>query len=138
MDSQVLTRTALPATWLHDSGTASAPATLAVPLNIDIPLGRIALFTLLSVADLCLTWVLLHFSGGLVYESNPIANSLLTHYGWAGIVIFKLSDILLVASIVLVLAIFQPRAARRVVTLAACIVGCVTLYSVYLIIFFVG
>jgi hypothetical protein len=111
---------------------------LAVPLNIDIPLGRIALFTLLSVADLCLTWVLLHFSGGLVYESNPIANSLLTHYGWAGIVIFKLSDILLVASIVLVLAIFQPRAARRVVTLAACIVGCVTLYSVYLIIFFVG
>jgi len=132
MDSLITTTSALSGTWVRTETPASAPA-LAVPLQIEIPLGRMALFTLLSVVDLALTWVLLQYSGGVVYESNPIANALLAHHGWAGMVIFKLSDILLVASIILVLSFFQPRAARRVLTLACLIVGCVTLYSGYLV-----
>jgi hypothetical protein len=121
---------------------------LAIPIQIEIPsyshrgiiaipVGRLALFALLSVADLLLTWVLLRHTDGMVYESNPIANALLTQYGWAGMVIFKFTDVLLVASIALLLCYFQPRAARRVLSMACGIVGSVTLYSVYLVVQFV-
>jgi hypothetical protein len=96
-----------------------------------------ALFTFLSVADLALTWVLLRHSGGVVYESNPIANLLLIHYGWAGMAVFKFTDMLLVIWIDLLLFCFQPLAARRVLSIACGILGAVTLYSSFLIFQFV-
>ena|SRR5438270_673525 len=107
---------------------------LPTPSHIDVPLGRMGLFVALSIADLVLTWVLLQHTGGVVYESNPIANVFLSHYGWAGMVIFKLTDMLLVAWIVCLLGLFQPSAARRVLTIACTILACVALYSAYLVI----
>jgi hypothetical protein len=96
-----------------------------------------ACFVVLSAVDLLLTWVLLQNTGGMVYESNPIANALLSRYGWAGMIMFKLTDVLLVAWIVTLLSIFQPRAARRVLSIACGIVGMVALYSSYLILQYV-
>jgi tryptophan-rich sensory protein len=94
------------------------------------------LFGSLSLVDLFLTWVLIGHSSGIVYESNPIANLLLTHYGWAGMVLFKVTDVLLVAWIVLLVGMFQPHAARRVLSVACGIVGAVALYSSFLVIQF--
>jgi hypothetical protein len=92
---------------------------------------------MLSAADLLLTWILLQNTNGAVYESNPIANALLGKYGWAGMIMFKATDVLIVAWIVLLLSVFQPRAARRVLSAACGIVGSVTLYSSYLVLLYV-
>jgi len=109
---------------------------IELPFHIEFPLGRMVLFGSLSLVDLFLTWVLIGHSSGIVYESNPIANLLLTHYGWAGMVLFKVTDVLLVAWIVLLVGMFQPHAARRVLSVACGIVGAVALYSSFLVIQF--
>jgi hypothetical protein len=92
-------------------------------------MGRLALFAALSLVDLCLTWVLLTNSSGIVYESNPLANLILIKYGWAGMVLFKLADMLAVVWISLVLCLVQPKIGRRVLSLACWTVGAVILYS---------
>jgi hypothetical protein len=96
-----------------------------------------ALFVALSAVDLVLTWVLLRHTGGAVYEGNPIANAFLSQYGWAGMAIFKVTDMLLVTFIVCLLGLFQPSAARRVLSIACIILSVVALYSLYLVVQFV-
>jgi hypothetical protein len=99
-------------------------------LSLDvIPVGRLTLFALLSLADLCLTWVLLRSGGGLIYESNPLANAFLMRFGWAGMILFKVADVLFVAWLALLLAIYRPEAGCRVLTVACSLVGVVVLYS---------
>src|SRR5260221_14634976 len=117
MNSTVLTVSDLRLNRIQYSRTAAAQA-LALPFHIEIPVGRLAVFAALSLADLLLTWVLLRNTGGIVYESNPLANLMLMNYGWAGMVIFKFTDMLVVTSVSLVLCFFQPRIGRRVLTLA--------------------
>src|SRR5262249_6684265 len=132
MNTRILaTASGLSATGMRYPRAASAQA-LALPIPIEIPLGRMALFAVLSLADLLLTWVLLRHSDGIVYESNPIANLFLNHYGWAGMVIFKFTDMLIVAWVAIVLCFFQPRVAQRVLSVACGIVGSVILYSSFL------
>jgi len=118
--------------------TLAAPVpALPTPSHIDVPLGRMALFMGLSALDLVLTWILLRHTGGVVYESNPIANAFLSQYGWAGMAIFKLTDMLLVTFIVCLLGLFHPGAARRVLSIASTILSVVALYSLYLVVQFV-
>jgi hypothetical protein len=100
---------------------------------LAIPIGRLAIFAALSAADLCLTWLLLTAGGGEVYESNPLADIVLAKYGWAGLVVFKLTDTLTIMWVVLVLHILRPRISRRVLSVASGIVGSVILYSLYLL-----
>ena len=70
-------------------------------------------FSILSVADLSLTWVLIEYSGGRVRESNPVAHAWLEAFGWHGLVWFKAITMLVVAMVVLVLRrIPAPHGAR--------------------------
>src|SRR5438105_1085430 len=62
-----------------------------------LPVGGLFLFMLLSMADLSLTWFLLTGSNGKIYESNPIAAAWLATYGWAGLVLYKVLGLFLVA-----------------------------------------
>ena len=68
-------------------------------------------------------------SGGVVYESNPLASMILMNYGWAGMVLFKFADMVAVSWIILVLCLFRPKIGRRILFLACGIVAAVILYS---------
>ena len=86
-------------------------------------------FSILSVADLSLTWVLIEYSGGRVRESNPVAHAWLEAFGWHGLVWFKAITMLVVAMVVLVLIRYRPRMGLVLVTFASLAVGAVVAYS---------
>src|SRR6478609_3973805 len=87
------------------------------------------LFLILSLSDLCLTWMLIRHGGGRVYESNPVAHAWLRGYGWHGLAGFKGLTVLVFAAAVLVLLRHRPRAGLVLVTFACVAVGWVVLYS---------
>jgi hypothetical protein len=117
---------------LRCSGETLSEAVQANSLRILT--SRFLLFAALSIADLILTFVLLYQGGGVVIEGNPVANALLMHYGQAGMVAFKLADVVLVGWLVLLLGLSRPEAARRLLSAGCAIVGLVTLYSSWLIV----
>jgi hypothetical protein len=90
---------------------------------------KLALFAALSLADLALTWHLLHRPGGGAYESNPVAAWWLARFGWAGLVGFKAGVVLLVAAVSLVVSRHRPRAAGRVLAFGCSALLAVVLYS---------
>jgi hypothetical protein len=90
---------------------------------------KLSIFAVLSVADLLLTYQLLQKTGGSVYEGNPIANAWLVAYGWAGLVVFKITAIIVLVSVAGVLSLRQPRLAGEVLTFACVTVGGVVVYS---------
>jgi hypothetical protein len=94
--------------------------------------GKLALFVLLSVADLALTWWLISGTGGEVYESNPVADFLLRAYGWLGLGVFKFAVVMLVSTLVLVISRSRPRAGGRILLFACSMLACVVLYSCFL------
>jgi hypothetical protein len=122
--------------WITDQHHWSVHAP-ARDLAVPFPFGRLILFMVLSVADLILTWRLLLFSHGLVYESNPIARYFLSQYGWPGILGFKCVDVLIVACLTLIISSVQPAAARRVLSMACVVVASVAIYSCFLALRFV-
>jgi hypothetical protein len=99
-----------------------------------LPFGGLFLFTLLSVADLSLTWFLLTEGGGRFIESNPIAAAWLSSYGWAGLVVYKILGLLLVATVVILISLRRPRTGKRLLTFAIVALTAVTLYSYYLLV----
>ena len=101
--------------------------------SVRILTSRFLLFAALSLADLILTFELLYQGGGVI-EGNPVANALLMHYGQAGMVAFKLADVVLVGWLSLLLGLSRPDAARRLLSAGCAIVGLVTLYSSWLIV----
>jgi hypothetical protein len=96
------------------------------------PLGRLYLFTVLSLVDLILTWALLNFAEGKVYELNPIALAWLVKYGWPGFVVFKFLGVSLIGFIAVFVARHQPRTAARILTFACVAVGLVLIYTCYI------
>jgi hypothetical protein len=90
---------------------------------------KLALFAALCLADLALTWHLLHRPGAGAYESNPVAAWWLARFGWAGLAGFKLSLVLLVAALSLVVSRRRPRAAGRVLAFGCSALLAVVLYS---------
>jgi hypothetical protein len=86
-------------------------------------------FSILSLADLTLTWVLIEYSGGRVRESNPVADAWLAVFGWHGLVWFKAITMLVVGMVVLVLLRHRPRTGFVLVSFACLAVGAVVLYS---------
>jgi hypothetical protein len=94
---------------------------------------KVALFVLLSLGDLFLTWSLLRHGTGSVYESNPIANLWLESYGWWGLAAFKLSLTLLVASVAFIAYRHRPVLARRFANFACLTLTLVVGYSGFLL-----
>ena len=93
----------------------------------------LALFVVLSLADLALTRFLLERQGGGAYEWNPIASWWLTRFGWAGLAGFKLGIVLLVAALTLVVSRRRPCAAERLLGFACAALLAVIVYSIQLV-----
>jgi hypothetical protein len=88
-----------------------------------------SLFTLLSLADLALTWWLLEQSDGQVYEANPVARWWLAQGGWWALACFKAAIVLLVLGLATVIHRSRPALADRVLYFACAIMVAVVLYS---------
>jgi hypothetical protein len=86
-------------------------------------------YSLLSLTDLTLTWVLIEYGGGRVRESNPVAHAWLAGFGWHGLIWFKATTMFVVAMVVLVLIRHRPRTGLILVSFACMAVGSVVLYS---------
>jgi hypothetical protein len=99
-----------------------------------LPLGSLFLYALLSTVDLILTWILLSQSGGKIKEGNPIADAWLATYGWAGLIVYKVVGLLLVATVVIFISLRQPQTGKRLLRLAICALIGVALYSYYLLV----
>lgn len=106
-------------------------------LSQKLSLFTLSAFILLSLADLILTRVLLTQSGGDIYEANPLANLILTKYGWTGLTAFKFGMVLMISGIMVYVAYYQPKTARRLVGFAALLMAGVVGYSGYLLVCFV-
>lgn len=102
----------------------------------SMPWRQVLLYGALSLADLCLTWFLIHTGQGTFYESNPIAGAWLSAYGWAGLAFFKLLCVALVVVVSLLLALRIPKAGRRILTFACVVTAAVNIYSLVLIGYF--
>ena len=95
--------------------------------------GKMLTYATLSLVDLYLTYTLVQSSGGLVYESNPVANAWLARYGWTGLAVFKLAAMLLVTLVVTYISCYRPQTADRILRFACCAVAFVVVYSFWLI-----
>ena len=84
----------------------------------------LALYVLLSVADLKLTASLLR-ANDEAFESNPVAAACLERYGWRGLAVYKAAGVVAFAGAVILLIRHRPKAGAGVVTF-----GCVALLSV--------
>jgi hypothetical protein len=93
---------------------------------------RLALYTLLSVADLGLTYALIQQGNGEIYESNPIAEAWLNSYGWTGLALYKLVIIVIVAAVAAFVSLSRPRTGGHILTFACLAVALVVAYSVHL------
>ncbi len=89
----------------------------------------LALFVLLSLADLYITWLIIQNSGGHINEGNPFAKAWLERFGWQGLVIFKIAAITVVVGVVLVVARYRPRTSAALVSFACLAVFFVLYYS---------
>ena len=89
----------------------------------------------LSLADLHLTWRLFEVEGLGAAERNPVADWVLTNYGWAGIACLKLSTVLLVGVLAAAICRARPRTCTRLLTGCCAILGGVVAYSALLLYF---
>ena len=93
---------------------------------------RLILYTVLSLADLALTYALIQQGDGEVYESNPIAEAWLSSYGWTGLALYKLVIILIVGAVAAFVSLSRPRTGGHILSFACLAVAVVVTYSVHL------
>lgn len=106
-------------------------------LSQKLSLVTLSAFIVLSLADLVLTRILLTQSGGEIYEANPLANLILSNFGWAGLTAFKFGMVLMISGIMVFVAYYQPKTARRLACFAVLLMAGVVGYSGYLLVCFV-
>jgi hypothetical protein len=87
----------------------------------------LGIFILLNLGDVVSTWVGLH-SG--MREGNPLMSTLLAHYGFAALIIYKLLVVLAVTGGVLLLRSFQLSVARVTITICNVLVLLVVMLNV--------
>jgi hypothetical protein len=87
------------------------------------------IFTTLSLIDLVQTWVLMDEQAGRIYEGNPLARHLLEHYGWQGLIVFKILVILTVITAVGLLMRYRPGTSALVTIFGCLVLLAVTFYS---------
>jgi hypothetical protein len=87
----------------------------------------LGLFAVLNLGDVISTWVGLH-SG--MREGNPLMSTLLAHYGFAALIVYKLLVVLAVVGGVLLLRSFQLSVARVTITICNVLVLLVVMLNV--------
>lgn len=97
------------------------------------PRRKLLTFVVLSLVDFMLTWYLLTQSGGHVYESNPVAQWWLVHFGWVGLAGFKAAAMSLAAGLGIYLFLRRPAVGHRVLGFGCAALVTVVVYSGYLI-----
>lgn len=102
------------------------------PVWNKLHVSKLSIFAALSVADLFMTWTLVHGSDGRVYESNPFAGAWLASYGWVGLTVYKGLAMLLVGFSAVYVSLHRPRTGGRILTFACAATAAVVLYSCYL------
>src|SRR5579862_1964268 len=90
-------------------------------------------FAFLSLSDLVLTSILIRWSEGDVYESNPLANWCLASFGMTGLVGYKVLMVTVVLSLVVVISQTRPRAGKGVLVFSCSAMSLVVLYSGFLL-----
>ena len=90
-----------------------------------------ALFVALNMLDVLLTFLLLRTES--FYESNPVAEEILQRFGFAGMIVYKLTIMLGVLLIVNVIAIWKMNTSRRLLQVGSALMTCVVVYSSWLI-----
>ena len=93
---------------------------------------RLAVFGLLSLLDLGLTYKLLHTNGGGVYEANPFDNEWLHRFGWTGLALYKLLAVTIFAAAAAYVGLRRPRLGARLMNFACLTVFAVVAYSLAL------
>jgi hypothetical protein len=91
-----------------------------------------ACLVLLALADLLLTFWLLHVGGEDLRESNPLAAWCRRRCGWGGLVALKVTVVGLVCGLLTVIARRRPSTARRVRALCCAVQAVAVVYSVSL------
>ncbi len=114
----------------------SAPPMPETPLTFrSIPPLRYpymyALFVLVSSLDIMLTWLVLDQHGG--YEVNPIAASVIDHWGLPGAIGFKFSLTLFVIVICEVISRQREQTARRLARWSVAVSAFPPVYTVLLV-----
>jgi hypothetical protein len=109
-------------------GTLDLRAVLGAPSRLWWGL---FLFSVLSIADLALTYSLVN-SKESVYEWNPVAAEWLARFGWKGIVTFKSMSCCLFCCVCILLASQKPRLAYYIVAAGCGILATVLIYSALL------
>lgn len=87
-------------------------------------------FILVNVLDIVFTNVLLRMHA---MEANPIANQILIHWGFPGMIAFKLFLVACVCLITQLIAVHHLQRARQTLYLGTVIVGAVVGYSAFLL-----
>jgi len=87
-------------------------------------------FILVNVLDIVFTNVLLRMHA---IEANPIANYVLIHWGFPGMIAFKLFLVACVCLITQLIAVHHLRRARQTLYFGSVIVGAVVAYSAFLL-----
>jgi len=87
-------------------------------------------FILVNVLDIVFTNVLLRMHA---MEANPIANYILIHWGFPGMIAFKLFLVACVCLITQLIAVHHLRRARQTLYFGSVIVGAVVAYSAFLL-----
>ena len=87
-------------------------------------------FILVNVLDIVFTNILLRMHH---MESNPIANYILIHWGFRGMIVFKLFLVACVCLITQLIAVHHIRRARQTLYFGTVIVSTVVAYSAFLL-----
>jgi hypothetical protein len=99
-------------------------------MNLKIlPLVGLVLFCVLSLADLVLTWMLVRYGGGRIYEGNPIAHAFLANCGWTGLATFKVTTLMYVGGVSVFMSRQRLGIALLLLIFACAAVGSVVAYS---------
>jgi uncharacterized membrane protein len=101
--------------------------------SASLPLDRLLLFLVLSLADLLIT-ILLLTSSPYAAEVNPIARAWFVRYEWQGLVVFKALVVVIVSAIGMYISLCRPETGRKVLTFACLVLGLVVIYSYRLLI----
>ncbi len=92
----------------------------------------IAIFFVLSAADLLMTRHLIEAGGGTVLESNPIANWCLISGGWMGLAAFKAGMVAVIGAVAVILTWHSKRISELVLVFACGAQSAIVLHSAFL------
>jgi hypothetical protein len=101
-------------------------------VSVRTIVGLLLAFLVLSLADLYLTWRLVHDGGERFRESNPVAAWWLAKYGWSGLTAFKLGAVALVGCLIGAIATRRPRTAEMTLVFGCGALSTVLLHSIFL------